>query len=108
MIFNFLKNHPFGVEAFFKQSLVFTFAFPKDSLSSLIPPCLTLDVHDNQWAFVAVAMVQTQNLRPKGLPTLFGNDFFLIGYRIFVRYKNIYGKNLRGLYILESTTDSQK
>ena len=37
-----------------------------------------------------------------------GNDFFLIGYRIFVRYTNNAGKNLRGLYILKSETDKKK
>jgi hypothetical protein len=37
-----------------------------------------------------------------------GNDFFLIGYRIFVRYTSNAGKNLRGLYILKSETDQKK
>jgi hypothetical protein len=37
-----------------------------------------------------------------------GNDFFLIGYRVFVRYTNTAGKNLRGLYILKSETDKKK
>ena len=37
-----------------------------------------------------------------------GNDFFLIGYRIFVRYTNNAGKRLRGLYILKSETDKKK
>jgi hypothetical protein len=37
-----------------------------------------------------------------------GNDFFLIGYRIFVKYTNTVGKRLRGLYILKSETDQKK
>lgn len=103
----FLKNHPFAVEAFFKSSMVLTFAVPKNRLQDLIPPCLQLDTFNDKWAFVAVAMVQTKDLRPKGFPKLFSNDFFLIGYRVFVRYINNAGKNLRGLYILKSETDKK-
>ena len=107
-MFSFLKNHPFAVEAYFESSLVFTFAVPKEELQRLIPDALELDVFQNQWAFVAVAMVQTEDLRPKGFPKILGNDFFLIGYRVFVRYKNEAGKNLRGLYILKSETNKKK
>lgn len=105
---NYLKNHPFAVEAFFESSLVFTFAVPKKELQNLIPECLELDTFQDKWAFVAAAMVQTKNLRPKGFPKFMGNDFFLIGYRIFVRYTNKAGKRLRGLYILKSETDKKK
>lgn len=104
----FLKNHPFAVEAFFDSSLVLTFAVPKDQLQHMIPGCLELDTLHDQWAFLAVAMVQTRGLRPKGFPKLLGNDFFLIGYRIFVRYTSREGKRLRGLYIIRSETDKRK
>ncbi|WP_299107407.1 DUF2071 domain-containing protein [uncultured Tenacibaculum sp.] len=103
-----LKNHPFSVAAFFKRSLVLTFAIPKEDLEPLIPESLLLDVFDNKWAFLAVAMVQTKDLRPKGFPKIMGNDFFLIGYRVFVKYTTSKGKRLRGLYILKSETDSKK
>jgi hypothetical protein len=102
-----LKNHPFSIEAFFDYSLVFTFAFPKEELSGLIPECLQLDTLNNKWAFLAVTLVQTKGLRPKGFPKFLGNDFFLVGYRIFVRYTNNAGKNLRGLYILKSQTNKK-
>lgn len=103
-----LKNHPFAVEAFFENSIVLTFAFPKDEPASLIPECLKLDLFNDKWAFMAVALVQTKDLRPKGFPKFFGNDFMLVGYRIFVRYTNNAGKTLRGLYILKSETDKKK
>lgn len=103
-----LKNHPFAVEAFFESSLVLTFAVPKEQLQNLLPECLHLDTFQDKWAFLAVAMVQTKDLRPKGFPRFMGNDFFLIGYRVFVRYTNNAGKNLRGLYILKSETDKKK
>lgn len=104
----FLKAHPFAVEAYFDRSLVLTYAFPKAALQSLIPECLQLDTHNDQWAFLAIAMVQTRKLRPKGFPAFLGNDFFLIGYRVFVRYIDNRGKRLRGLYILKSETDSAR
>src|SRR5436190_14460912 len=107
-MFSFLKNHPFAVEAFFESSLVFTFAIPGEQIQHLIPECLELDTFNDKWAFIAVAMVQTKSLRPKGFPQLMGNDFFLIGYRVFVRFTNKAGKNLRGLYILKSETDKKK
>lgn len=105
---SFLKDHPFAVEAFFESSLVFTFAVPKEQLEDLIPECLELDTFNNRWAFIAVAMVQTNALRPKGFPKAFGSDFFLIGYRVFVRFRNNAGKSLRGLYILKTETDKKR
>ncbi len=105
---SFLKNHPFAVDAFFESSLVFTFAIPKEQIQHLIPECMELDTFNDNWAFIAVAMVQTKALRPKGFPKILGNNFFLIGYRVFVRFTNKAGKSLRGLYILKSETDKKK
>jgi len=105
---DFLKNHPFAVSAHFDCSTVLTFAVPKEQLEKFIPPCVTLDSFLDKWAFIAIAMVQTKNLRPKGFPAFLGNDFLLIGYRIFVRYVNSKGKRLRGLYIIKSETNKKK
>jgi hypothetical protein len=105
---SFLKDHPFAVEAHFDTSLVLTFAAPKERLQPLIPECLSLDTFQDKYAFLAVALVQTRGLRPKGAPAFLGNDFFLAGYRIFVRYTTSAGKRLRGLYILRSETDKPK
>jgi uncharacterized protein YqjF (DUF2071 family) len=103
-----LKDHPFAVEAFFEQSLVLTYALATEELQNKIPPCFELDTFEDKWAFIAVAMVKTKGLRPKGAPSFMGNDFFLTGYRVFVRYHTSYGKRLRGLYILRSETDKKK
>lgn len=104
---SFLKNHPFGVKAFFANSWMLTFAIPKEKIQNLIPECLQLDVLNDRWAFITVALVETKDLRPKGFPKMLGNNFFLIGYRVFVRYQNSLGKNLRGLFILKSETDKR-
>lgn len=105
---SFLKKHPFAVQAFFKRSWVLTFAAPRREVASLVPECLELYTFKDQWTFLAVALVQTSDLRPKGFPKALGTDFFLIGYRLFVTYTTRSGKRLRGLYILRSQTDKKR
>jgi len=101
-----MKRHPIPVKAFFRHSLVLTYAFPKSLLEPLLPPGLALDTfHD--FGFVAIAMVDTENLRPSFCPAFFGQDFFLTGYRIFARYRTAAGRNLRGLRILRSDTNRE-
>jgi hypothetical protein len=103
-----LKTHPFAVEAYFEYSLVLTFAVPQAELQALLPAPLVPDTFSDGTGFLAVALVQTRQLRPKGFPGWLGHDFFLIGYRAFVRYPSPTGKRLRGLYILRSETDKRR
>ena len=102
---SWLKTHPFAVEAFFERSLVLTYAAPAAEIQALLPAPLVPDTWQDKWGFVAVALVQTRQLRPKGWPAWLGHDFCLVGYRAFVRYVSPAGKRLRGLYILRSETD---
>ncbi len=99
-----LQRHPMPVTAFFRHSLVLTYALPREVLQPLLPPGLVLDSL-GEIGFVAVAMVQTEALRPVGFPRALGQDFFLCGYRIFVRFRTRSGRMLRGLKILRSDTD---
>jgi hypothetical protein len=99
-----LKRHPISVTAFFRHSLVLTYALPRQSLEPLLPPGLVLDTH-NGFGFVAIAMVQAESLRPAFCPKCLGQDFFLSGYRIFARYRTSAGRTLRGLRILRSDTN---
>ncbi|MBF9237580.1 DUF2071 domain-containing protein [Hymenobacter sp. BT683] len=105
---SWLKTHPFAVEAFIEHSLVLTFAAPVAEIQALLPAPLVADSFADRWGFLAVALVQTRNLRPKGFPSWLGQDFYLIGYRAFVRYPAPNGKRLRGLYILGSETDKPR
>jgi hypothetical protein len=102
------RANPFAVNAWFDYSCTLTFAVPAADIAARLPSCLTPDVFDDQWGFVAVAVVQTRNLRPAGLPAFLGNDFVLVGYRYFVRYRSASGRNLRGLYIVRSETDKAR
>jgi uncharacterized protein YqjF (DUF2071 family) len=101
-----IKRHPIAIETHFEFVFVLTYALPQEILAPLLPPGLTLDCHGD-YGFVAAACVQTRNMRAKGGPRFFSEDFFLVGYRIFARYKTSEGRNLRGLYILRSDTDRQ-
>jgi hypothetical protein len=102
-----LQTHPFAVEAHLKRVLALTYALPESELAASIPRALTLDTYDG-WGFVAVALVETENLRPAFLPAVLGTNFYLAGYRVFVRLRARDGRNLRGLYILRSFTDRRR
>jgi hypothetical protein len=103
-----LAHHPFGVEAFFRRSLVLTFAVAPERLTPLLGPGLSLNTYssdEGEFGFVAIALVETTGLRPKGFPAWLGRDFFLSGYRIFARFERPGKVTLRGLKILRSDTD---
>ena len=97
-----LKRHPIPIVAHFRHSLVLTYAFPGDLLRPMLPPGLVLDTF-NDSGFAAVALVQTERLRPPFVSAYLGQSFFLSGYRVFVRRAG--QPSLRGLYILRSDTD---
>ncbi|MGH8095382.1 MAG: DUF2071 domain-containing protein [Chthoniobacterales bacterium] len=99
-----LRRYPLPIVAFFRYSLVLTYALPRETLQPLLPPGLVLDSLGD-WGFLAVALVQTETLRPAFLPRAFGQNFFLCGYRIFTRFTTSAGRKLRGLRILRSDTD---
>src|SRR5215218_9000139 len=98
---HWLKRHPIPIRAFFRHCLVLTYAYPEALLRPLLPRGLTVDTYRGL-GFVAIAMVQTEGLRPVGAPAALGQDFFLTGYRIFSRFRTRSGRSLRGLRILRS------
>jgi hypothetical protein len=100
-----LQCNPFAVEAWFDFSITLTFAVPQTELAARLPSCLETETFDDRWAFLAVAVVQTKALRPKGFPSFLGQDFVLAGYRHFVAYRTCEGRRLRGLQIIRSETD---
>ena len=100
-----LRRHPLRVLAHFDDSLVLTYALPAKVLEPLLPPGLAVDTYDG-YGFVAVAMVQTRDLRPALVPRVFGRNFFLTGYRVFAKFKTPDGRTIRGLRILRSDADS--
>jgi len=99
-----LRRHPVAIDAHFRDCVTLTYAVPADVLRPLVPPGLELETIGNV-GFVAVALVQTEALRPSGAPKGLGRDFFLAGYRVFTTFRTATGRRLRGLRILRSDTD---
>jgi hypothetical protein len=99
-----LRRHPFDVEAHFDFSLVLAYALPAPALEPLLAPGLELD-RVGELGILAVALVQTRDLRPAGWPRALGRDFFLAGYRVFARLRD--RPSIRGLRILRSDADSR-
>ncbi|MCW1921094.1 DUF2071 domain-containing protein [Luteolibacter arcticus] len=93
--------------AHFDRVLAVSFAFPTEVLRPLVPAPLEIDAFED-FGFVTVAMVWTRGLRPAAFPAVLGQDFFLAGYRIFVRMHDESGRRLRGLKILRSETDKAR
>ena len=95
------RRHPIAIQAHLRDCLTLTYAFPPNVLRRLLPPGLELETY-GEYAFVAVALVQTESLRPSGLPERMGQDFFLAGYRVFTTFAPAKGPMMRGLRILRS------
>lgn len=103
-LLHLLKRHALPIKAYLAASLVLAYAVPEGALRPLLPPGLELETYRG-FGFLAIAMVETRNLRPAFLPSAIGLNFFLAGYRIFTRYQTQAGRSLRGLRILRSDTD---
>ncbi len=99
-----LQRHAVPIKAHLRASLVLAYALPANVLRPLLPPGLLLDTFGD-WGFLAVALVETRDLRPAFVPAPLGMSFFLSGYRIFTRYQTTAGRTLRGLKILRSDTN---
>lgn len=99
-----LARHPLPIDAHFRDCVTLTYAVPAGVLRPLLPPGLELETIKGS-GFVAVALVQTEALRPTPLPRQAGQDFFLAGYRVFTRFTTRTGRSLRGLRILRSDAD---
>jgi hypothetical protein len=99
-----LRRHPLPLRARFRHSLVLAYAFAPPTLEALLPRGLVLDRYGDH-ALAAVALVQTERLRPAFFPRALGRDSFYAGYRVFVRVAG--RESLRGLYILRTDTDDR-
>jgi hypothetical protein len=99
-----LRRHPVAIRATLRECVTLTYAVPAGVLRPLLPPGLELETVGDD-GFVAVALVQTERLRPDGVPPALGGNFFLAGYRVFTRFTRPDGRTLRGLRILRSDTD---
>src|SRR5262249_60532737 len=73
-----LRRHPLPIRATLRDCLTLTYAVPARILRPLLPPGLALETVGDE-GFVAVALVQTERLRPDGLPSALRRHLFLPG-----------------------------
>ena len=99
-------KHNLPIAAHFEWALAVTLSAPVSQLGSLVAPGLELD-SQGKHGFLAIACVQTRSFRPSFLPPQLGFRFFLVGYRLFTRFRSRSGRVFRGLQILGSETDSR-
>lgn len=101
-----LRRHPISMAGRLRHSLVLAYALPRESLEPLVPPGVELDTYQGS-AFVAIAMVKVERLRPARLPERLGRDQLLTGYRVFVRQRLGAGRWRRGLHVLRTDADGR-
>lgn len=71
-----LQRHGLPIKAHFRSSLVLAYAVPAPLLRPLLPTGLILDTYGD-FGFLAIALVDTRDLRPAFVPAQLGMGFLL-------------------------------
>jgi uncharacterized protein YqjF (DUF2071 family) len=74
------------------------------ALAPLLPAPLEPEVHKGH-GWVQVLMSSLRDMRPPGIPSLFGTCFYQVSYRAAVRYRDGGGAWRRGGYFVRSETN---
>jgi len=74
------------------------------ALAPLLPAPLEPEVHKGH-GWVQVLMSSLRDMRPPGIPSLFGTCFYQVSYRAAVRYRDTVGAWRRGGYFVRSETN---
>jgi uncharacterized protein YqjF (DUF2071 family) len=74
------------------------------ALAALLPPPLEPEVHKGH-GWVQILTSSLRDLRPPGVPSLFGACFYQASYRAAVRYRDSAGDWRRGGYFVRSETN---
>ncbi len=86
------------------DALSFNYAVPAEALAKLLPRPLKPDVHKGS-AWIQVLVSSLRDLRPRGMPSLFGANFCQVSYRAAVRYRGADGRPRRGGFFTRSDTN---
>ena len=93
-----------SIETEWIEALSFNYAVDPERLAPLLPAPLQPEVHRGA-AWVQVLLSSLRELRPQGLPSLFGVCFYQVSYRAAVRFRDAAGRWRRGGYFVESATN---
>jgi uncharacterized protein YqjF (DUF2071 family) len=86
------------------DALSINYRVPPDALAPLLPAPLEPEVHKGR-GWVQILVSSLRDMRPQGLPALFGTCFYQASYRAAVRYRDAGGAWRRGGYFLRSETN---
>lgn len=86
------------------DAVSFNYAVDPAVLAAVLPAPLEPELHKGS-AWVQVLISSLREMRPQGLPGLFGVNFHQVSYRAAVHYKGGDGKYRRGGYFVRSETD---
>ena len=90
----------------FASSVVIAFPVDPTALDGVVSDRFSIELYEGV-AYVAVAVVDQRDTRPKRLPGLVGAQMDLIEYLVFVRYRSVVtGRLLKGFVLLASETNS--
>ncbi|MHC4955600.1 MAG: DUF2071 domain-containing protein [Planctomycetota bacterium] len=88
------------------DALSFNYAVTADALAPLLPAPLEPEIHKGS-GWIQVLVSSLRDLRPRGLPSLFGSNFYQVSYRAAVVYRDAGGAYRRGGYFLRSETNNR-
>jgi uncharacterized protein YqjF (DUF2071 family) len=86
------------------EALSLNYAVEPEALAPLLPAPLEPEPFKER-AWLQVLMSSLRDLRPQGVPSLFGVCFYQASYRIAVRYRAASGEWRRGGYFVRSETN---
>lgn len=99
------RNGRLAITSTFFTNSILMYSCEPDDLQRLLCPGINVDVIGGR-GHLAVAFVDQRDFRPRGFPRRVGRDFFMVEYLAFVTYESSDGRQMRGLYLLQSDTPS--
>ena len=92
------------VETHWLDAVSLNYAVDPSALAAMLPKPLEPELHEGV-AWVQLLVSRLRDMRPQGMPALFGVNFHQVSYRAAVQYRGAYGVR-RGGYFLRSETDN--
>jgi len=86
------------------EAVCINYAVERGALATLLPPPLEPEIHKGS-GWIQILMSSLRDLRPQGLPALFGVCFYQVSYRAAVRYRSVDGAWRRGGFFVRSETN---
>ncbi len=93
-----------SVHTLWVEALSINYAVEPDALEALLPPPLEPEIHKGT-AWIQILVSSLRDLRPRGVPSLFGVCFYQASYRAAVRYEGADRSVRRGGFFVRSETN---